>query len=147
MSDGDVRWHWINRAMPATPLYLLPLWLALFLLHTSFARDLLVRQKGRYSLSDVVLVLKLPYNCWWPSEARIFPVAFLAPSGALIAIPTCYWSSTPTFSDHTRPQYWTFTFWATTALSKAITGLIFWLHVYLISTIGHHCKIVQDSAR
>ena len=34
----------------------------------------------------------------------------LAPSGALIAIPTCYWSSTPTFSDHTGPQHRTFTF-------------------------------------
>ena len=67
MSDGDVRWHWINRAMPATPLYLLPLWLALVLLHTSFARDLLVRQKGRNPLSNVVLVLIMPYNCLWPS--------------------------------------------------------------------------------
>ena len=46
-----------------------------------------------------------------------------------------------TFSDHTGPQHWTFTFWATTAKSKAITGLICWLHVYLM------CKIVQDSAR
>ena len=75
---------------------------------------------------------------------------FLAPSGALIAIPTYYWPSSsthPTFSDHTGPQYWTFTFWATTAISKAITGLICWLHVYLMGTTGHHCKIVQDSAR
>ena len=44
----------------------------------------------------------------------------LAPSGALIAIPTYYWSttssSTPTFSDHIGPQHWTFTFWATTAI-------------------------------
>ena len=32
-------------------------------------------------------------------------------------------------------------------LSKAITGLICWLHVYLMGTTGHHCKIVQDSAR
>ena len=42
----------------------------------------------------------------------------LAPSGALIAIPTYYWSTThhPTFSDHTGPQHWTFTFWATTAI-------------------------------
>ena len=53
----------------------------------------------------------------------------------------------PTFSDHTGPRHWTFTFWATTAISKAITGLICWLHVYLISTTGHHCKIVEDSAR
>ena len=30
------------------------------------------------------------------------------------------------------PHYWTFTFWATTAISKAITGLICWLHVYLM---------------
>ena len=54
---------------------------------------------------------------------------------------------TPTFSDHTGPQHWTFTFWATTAISKAITGLICWLHVYLMGTTGHHCKIVQDTAR
>ena len=41
----------------------------------------------------------------------------LAPSGALIAIPTYYWStSTPTFSDHTGNQHWTFTFWAITAI-------------------------------
>ena len=44
----------------------------------------------------------------------------LAPSGALIAIPTYYWSThpptPPTFSDHTGPQHWTFTFWATTAI-------------------------------
>ena len=38
----------------------------------------------------------------------------LAPSGALIAIPTYYWPTA--FSDHTGPQYWTFTFWATTAI-------------------------------
>ena len=29
----------------------------------------------------------------------------------------------PTFSDHTGPGYWTFTFWAITAISKAITAL------------------------
>ena len=41
----------------------------------------------------------------------------LAPSGALIAILTYYWSTTtPTFSDHTGPQHWTFTFWTTTAI-------------------------------
>ena len=41
----------------------------------------------------------------------------LAPSGALIAIPTYYWPThPPTFSDHTGPQHWTFTFWATTAI-------------------------------
>ena len=33
------------------------------------------------------------------------------------------------------------------AISKAITGLICWLHVYRKGTTGHHCKIVQDSAR
>ena len=33
----------------------------------------------------------------------------------------------PTFSDHTGPQHWTFTFWATTAISRAITPLICWL--------------------
>ena len=47
-------------------------------------------------------------------------VNLLAPSGALIAIPTYYWPTTtpphPTFSDHTGPQHWTFTFWATTAI-------------------------------
>merc|ERR1712227_585551 len=32
----------MGRAMPTTPLYLLTLWLALFLLHTSIARDLLI---------------------------------------------------------------------------------------------------------
>ena len=32
-------------------------------------------------------------------------------------------------------------------ISKAITGLICWLPVYLMGTTGHHCKIVQDSAR
>ena len=53
----------------------------------------------------------------------------------------------PTFSDHIGPQQWTFTFWATTAIPKAITGLICWLHVYLICSTGHHCKIVQCSAR
>ena len=43
--------------------------------------------------------------------------SLLAPSGALIAIPTNYWSaSAPTFSDLTGPQHWTFTFWATTAM-------------------------------
>ena len=52
----------------------------------------------------------------------------LARSGALIAIPTNYWSApAPTFSDHTGPQHWTFTFWATTAISRAITPLICWL--------------------
>ena len=43
----------------------------------------------------------------------------LAPSGALIAIPTYYWPTTttpPTFSDHTSPQHCSFTFWATTAI-------------------------------
>ena len=30
---------------------------------------------------------------------------------------------------------------------KAITGLISWLHVYIVVTTGHHCKIVQDSGR
>ena len=41
----------------------------------------------------------------------------LAPSGALIAIPTYYWSApAPTFSDHTGPRPWTFTFSATTAI-------------------------------
>ena len=35
---------------------------------------------------------------------RVF-FLFLAPSGALIAIPTYYWSApAPTFSDHTGPQ-------------------------------------------
>ena len=55
----------------------------------------------------------------------------------------------PLFQIHTGPQYSTFTFWATTALSKAITGLICCLHVYHMGTIGHHCKckIAQDSAR
>ena len=71
----------------------------------------------------------------------------LAPSGALIAIPTYYWPSTPTFSDHTGPQHWTFTFWATTAISRAITGLICWLHVYLMVKTWHHCKIMQDGER
>ena len=37
-----------------------------------------------------------------------------------------------TFSDHTSPQHWSFTFWATTAISRAITGLICCLHGYLI---------------
>ena len=32
------------------------------------------------------------------------------------------------------PQYWTFTFLATTGISKAITELIYWLHVYLMGT-------------
>ena len=47
-----------------------------------------------------------------------FTCHLLAPSGALITIPTYYWPSTtpPTFSDHTGPQHWTFTFWATTAI-------------------------------
>ena len=49
-----------------------------------------------------------------------FEFQLLAPSGALIAILTYYWSTTthppPTFSDHTGPQHWTFTFWATTAI-------------------------------
>ena len=53
----------------------------------------------------------------------------------------------PLFQIHNGPQYWTYTFWATTAISKAITGLICWLHVYLMGTTGHHCRIVQDSAR
>ena len=71
-----------------------------------------------------------------------FCYIFLAPSGALIAIPTYYWPSThPTFSDHTGPQHWTFTFWATTAISRAITRLICWLHGYLM------CMIVQDNER
>ena len=36
----------------------------------------------------------------------------LAPSGALIAIPTHTDppAAAPTFSDHTGPQHWTFTF-------------------------------------
>ena len=47
-------------------------------------------------------------------EDRDTSFSKLAPSGALIAIPTYYWSTTPppTFSDHTGPQHWTFTFWA-----------------------------------
>ena len=62
-------------------------------------------------------------NCsiqFWNSHIYIFLflLILLAPSGALIAIPTYQWysSSTPTFSDHTGPQHWTFTFWATTAI-------------------------------
>ena len=65
-----------------------------------------------------------------------FYIVFLAASGALIAIPTFhYYSTTPLFQ-------------ITPVLdnniglsSKAITGLICRLHVYLM------CKIVQDSAR
>ena len=51
-------------------------------------------------------------------DTRRAKEALLAPSGALIAIPTYYWptTTTPTFSDHTGPQHWTFTFWATTAI-------------------------------
>ena len=68
----------------------------------------------------------------------------LAPSGALIAIRTYYWPSnsttTPLFQIKHVCHYITptFTFWATTATSKAITGLICWLHVYLMGTTGHH---------
>ena len=51
------------------------------------------------------------------SSSSSWPRCLLAPSGALIAIPTNYWSApAPTFSDHTGPQHWTFTFWATTAI-------------------------------
>ena len=54
------------------------------------------------------------------SESVQLTKSLLAPSGALITIPTYYWSTTttthPTFSDHTGPQHWTFTFWATTAI-------------------------------
>ena len=56
----------------------------------------------------------------------------------------------PLFSDHNGPRYWTFTFWATTAISKAITGLICWLHVYCIPYVqdsARQCKTVQYSAR
>ena len=42
-------------------------------------------------------------------------------------------------------RYWTFTSWATTDISRAITRLICWLHVYPMGATGHHCKIVQDS--
>ena len=50
-------------------------------------------------------------------------------------------TTTPLFQIHTGPQYWTFTFWATTAISKVITGLICWLHVYLMGATGHHCHL------
>ena len=40
----------------------------------------------------------------------------------------------PLFQIHTVPQHWTFTFWATTAISKAITGLMCWLKVYQSGT-------------
>ena len=58
---------------------------------------------------------------FWQKDIAMFVdnPALLAPSGALIAIPTYYGptsTSTPTFSDHTGPQHWTFTFWATTAI-------------------------------
>ena len=50
-------------------------------------------------------------------KSSLLRLSLLAPSGALIAIPTYYWSTHhPTFSDHTGPQHWTFTFWATTAI-------------------------------
>ena len=51
--------------------------------------------------------------------ARKSGYGLLTPSGALIAIPTYYWSTpppAPTFSDNTGPQHWTFTFWTTTAI-------------------------------
>ena len=98
------------------------------------------------------------YCTKWPLETLccnlvgwdgwIIPLRLLAPSGALISILTYYWSTTnttttpPTFSDLAcRPLYnWTLTFWATTAISIAITWLLCWLHVYCI-------PYVQDSAR
>ena len=49
-------------------------------------------------------------------SGELFFFILLAPSGALIAIPTYYWPIPFTFSDHTGPQHWTFTFWATTAI-------------------------------
>ena len=59
--------------------------------------------------------------CIWPgakSSYSLDSIPLLAPSGALIAIPTYYWPAPPhpTCSDHTGPQHWTFTFWATTAI-------------------------------
>ena len=65
----------------------------------------------------VVIGLKSNFMLGRPFQnISLFPS--LAPSGALIAIPTYYWSTTthPTFSDHIGPQQWTFTFWATTAI-------------------------------
>ena len=53
-------------------------------------------------------------HLWSMTNISLF-IFLLAPSGALIAIPTYLWP-TPTFSDHSGPQHWTFTFWATTAI-------------------------------
>ena len=104
-------------------------------------------EERRANEANRYMVKILPFND--KCTERLFTSSLLAPSGALIAIPIYYWPSNTTthfFQIHTGPQYWTFTFWATTAISKAITGLICWLPVYHMGTTGHHCKIMQDSA-
>ena len=89
----------------------------------------------------------------WSSEFNV-----LAPSGALIAIPTYYWPTTTNhfFRSH-QSSTLDFHFLSHDSYIKAIilhkgnrcNGLIRCqsLHVYLMGTTGHHCKIVQDSAR
>ena len=99
-----------------------------------------------HSLTDILLFSQLDCNesGWWRRlHKSCCCFSNIHPDLLLTQKP-------PTFSDLAYlPLYnnWTFTFWATTAISKAITGLIFWLHAYPMDTTGHRCKIVHNSAR
>ena len=98
---------------------------------------------------SLLFVLKptfIKHLCWTPCSSGFISSVRSSNSHPDLLV-TQQQQHHPLFQIHTGPQYCTFTFWATTAISKAITGLICWLYVYLMGTTGRHCKIVQDSAR
>ena len=94
-----------------------------------------------------------------PFSSAIKRFILLAPSGALIAIPTYYWPSTTThfFRSH-RSSTLDFHFLSYYNYIKAIKlykgnqwthllAICNTYYVYLMGTTGQHCEIVQDSER
>ena len=129
-------------------------WCCLLVLTIAVVSSFLSSVRSSYSHSDLLLIQHQhqhhaplitadgAYHCPLGSKRP-----FLAPWGAWIAILAYYWPSSSIHRSH-RSSLTTFTFWATTAISKAITGLCCcWLQVYFMCTTGHHCEMLQDSAR
>ena len=92
-------------------------------------------------------------SLWWSKASsadilHIYLVYVLAPSGALIAIPTYYWPTTPPhfFRSH-RSSTLDFHFLSHYSYIKGNHSTYLLTHEYLMGTTGHHCKILQDSAR
>ena len=82
-------------------------------------------------------------SCWSESNRAVQRI-FLAPPGALIAIPTYYWSTTPTFSDTHRSSIMDFHFLSHASYIKGNH----WTH--LLATCipyKYNRTTLQDSAR